>query len=728
MHSLLKLLGASFTGLSVCAVVGTAYGAVTGGARTAYTGRGGATAETAARMPSMPVMPISAVGNMSPNIPSQPTVKPSQPDEPTTPDDPTPPTPEEPECPDGGIKDSEYTVANCMNDVMACVNGGALPNGINDLFNEDLRNSIENGMALCSIQVDRCLTEVRHNCKNIYRTSADVWIDFNARKVQPEYYNFVLRKTGLTPNQAENTCLLLDRNTYGPSFAAVATSGGTSAEYNQRVGAYNGQQGNILVKKNPQGVEVNTGHAGVDGSRGHYARWDAATAECYIRVAAYNKDKPIKNSWLFGAAGNDQLAEVWRAAGDSFSCNKDLFGFSLMNDTSTVAVVGIGGGTVLGAGIGALAGHGARAFDCNNDGQRKKLAEYLRKSGQVAILNEYMNSPLSVSVDEVSIPQCQEIVSLYGLAQEALAAADDCASAESGRITITVSKIDEVVVGINANDRCFSKGLTNQTTFDDIISDLWAHQETCPDDEYAKVMACLNSAKNNAGLTADCGKYIGATDIDKGVEIEKLKQALRELLNERARAQGCSFRNLNIAKLMGTGIYCSGTGNECVDANEIRRQANRILGILSGAQILQGEKNNRLKTTLVGAGIGAGAGGVATGITALVEHSNVNCRVGDGLAQVALGKSYNIGTLKDFYVKWNLQLPDVIAPTGQANDCNSWRALCGALTDAKQCKAAQINYRGPEDKTLNLIRSACTMSGSVCIENYSVAHSYGACE
>ena len=93
-----------------------------------------------------------------------------------------------------------------MNDVYACVNNGGLPNGINDLFNEDLRNSIESGMGLCNIQVERCVREIRRNCKNVYRSTADVWIDFNARKVQPEYYSFVLRKTGLTPNQAENTC------------------------------------------------------------------------------------------------------------------------------------------------------------------------------------------------------------------------------------------------------------------------------------------------------------------------------------------------------------------------------------------------------------------------------------------------------------------------------------------------------------------------------------------
>ena len=217
-----------------------------------------------------------------------------------------------------------------------------------------------NGMMLCQSNIDRCISSVRVDCRNIYTMSTDVWLDFNSRVIQPEYYNFVLRKTGLTPNQAENTCLLLDRNTYGSSFASVsdaAMGNQVNTEYNNRVGAYNGANGGSLSKDNPQGVAVNT--VGYDGNRGHYARWDAAKAECLIRVAAYNKDKLITNNWLFGAIGNDNPAEVWKQAGSTFSCNKDLFDFSLLNDTKTVAVVGVGGGTVLGGAIGAAAGAGA---------------------------------------------------------------------------------------------------------------------------------------------------------------------------------------------------------------------------------------------------------------------------------------------------------------------------------------------------------------------------------
>ncbi|MEE1110763.1 MAG: hypothetical protein UIH99_00950, partial [Alphaproteobacteria bacterium] len=365
MSGLLRLFGLSAISAGICAFVFSA-DAVQATGRNAYNTvrtTAGAGATTTARMPSMPTLPIISVGNISqgtnapvPNPSPDPAPSPSP-----SPIPPIEPVPDKPvsDCPDGKPRNSDYTVEMCMTDIMNCINNGALPNGLNDMFNEDVRNSIVNGMRLCSVQVDRCVTDVRRDCTNVYRSAADVWIDFNSRRVQPEYYNFVLRKTGLTPNQAENTCLLLDRNTYGNSFTAVNSSGVTTSEYNQQVGAYNSQQDGTLVKQNPLGVTVNTNGA-VDAQRGHYARWDATTATCYIRVAAYNKDKQITNSWLFGGAGDDRMAEVWKAAGESFNCNKDLFGFSLMKDTATAAVVGIGGGAVLGVGIGAIAGHGDR--------------------------------------------------------------------------------------------------------------------------------------------------------------------------------------------------------------------------------------------------------------------------------------------------------------------------------------------------------------------------------
>ena len=119
---------------------------------------------------------------------------------------------------------------------------------------------------------------------------------------------------------------------------------------------------------------------------------------------------------------------------------------------------------------------------------------------------------------------------------------------------------------------------------------------------------------------------------------------------------------------------------------------------------------------------------MATAITAFVERSNINCRVGDDLAQVGYGKSYSIESLRDFYVKWGLRLPDTISPTGTAVDCDSWRRACATLTDVEQCKNAQLNYKPADASTITLIDSACTVSGSACIENYPVARSYGACE
>jgi hypothetical protein len=134
------------------------------------------------------------------------------------------------------------------------------------------------------------------------------------------------------------------------------------------------------------------------------------------------------------------------------------------------------------------------------------------------------------------------------------------------------------------------------------------------------------------------------------------------------------------------------------------------------------------KSIGIGAAVGAGTGGLATAITAFVERNNINCRVGDGLEQVAFNKSHSIGSLKDFYVKWNLRVPDVIAPTALVTDCQSWKNTCAAFADLEQCADAQFNYKPAGAPTTTLVRSACKVSGSACIENYPVARSYGACE
>ena len=689
MSGLFKFVGLSAVSVAVCALVGVA-DAATG--RAGYANVRATGPASVARMPSMPTLPINSVGNISTDVPTGGTNV-------------VPEPPVEPECPDGGVKNSAYTVDMCMDDVLRCINNGALPNGLNNLFNEEVRHAVENGMGLCISQIEKCVTDVRRDCANVYRSAADVWIDFNSRKVQPEYYNFVLRKTGLTPNQAENTCRLLDKNTYGASFAAVADDGTTTAEYKKTVGAYNSQQGNRLVKTNPQGVKVNDGNTGVDGSRGHYARWDAETATCLIRVAAYNKDKHISNSWLFGAAGNDKPAEVWKAAGDTFSCNKDLFGFSLMNDTSTVAVVGIGGGTVLGAGIGAIAGHGKREFNCNLGKHRELLMDELKDGRAVGILNEYIENDVDISKKSMDEKTCDEIVELFDKYYQYETAIAECKDAEyeyKSSITVKLSFV---------------------TTSDEAAA-VKAVAPWCYDGGYKTVEECQNFLDLQCTLAGDvdkCRKKL----TEKGVKFTELSVSPKKLVD----GQDCTLKALNLDKANGDGIYCS-KGGICITASNVETELKRLNSVF-GKDItnlmINGEKSNMAKSVGIGAAVGAGTGGLATAITAFVERNNISCRVGDGLEQVAFNKSYSIDTLKDFYVKWNLRVPDVVAPTATITDCQSWKNTCATFADLEQCAAAQFNYKPAGALMTILVSQACMVSGSACIENYRVAQSQGAC-
>ena len=690
MSGLFKFVGLSAVSVAVCALVGVA-DAATG--RAGYANVRATGPASVARMPSMPTLPINSVGNISTDVPTGGTNV-------------VPEPPVEPECPDGGVKNSAYTVDMCMDDVLRCINNGALPNGLNNLFNEEVRHAVENGMGLCISQIEKCVTDVRRDCANVYRSAADVWIDFNSRKVQPEYYNFVLRKTGLTPNQAENTCRLLDKNTYGASFAAVADDGKTTAEYNKTVGAYNSQQGNMLRKTNPQGVKVNDNKLGVDGSRGHYARWDAETATCLIRVAAYNKDKHISNSWLFGTAGDDKPAEVWKAAGDTFSCNKDLFGFSLMNDTSTVAVVGIGGGTVLGAGIGAIAGHGKREFNCNLGKHRELLMDELKDGRAVGILNEYIENDVDISKKSMDEKTCDEIVKLFDKYYQYETAIAECKDAEYEYKSKFTVELNFVI------------------TADDEAAAVKAVAPWCFNEGYKTVDECRNFLNLQCTLEDDVDKCRKKLK-EKGVNFTEISVSPKKLVD----GQDCTLKALNLDKANGLGIYCS-TGGICITASNVETELKRLNSVF-GKDItnlmINGEKSNMAKSVGIGAAVGAGTGGLATAITAFVERNNISCRVGDGLEQVAFNKSYSIDTLKDFYVKWNLRVPDIVAPTATITDCQSWKNTCATFADLEQCAAAQFNYKPAGALTTTLVFSACKVSGSACIENYRVAHFYHAC-
>lgn len=711
MQKLLKTLGHSIVCLSVIMFTGACFGDTVParGAATQNRGRG---ATAMSRMPSIPVLPVSATGNMTTGgdiINPQPTPTPTPTPTPgptPTPEPDTPVTPPAPECPDGGVVNSEYTVEACMNDILSCVNGGSLPNGINSLFNEDLRNSIVNGMGLCLSPVERCITTVRRNCQNVYESAADVWLDFNARKVQPAYYAFVLRQTGLTPTQAENTCLLLDRNTYGASFDAVSVSDRTTSEYAKTVGAYNSQMNNSLTKANPLGVKVN--NTGIDGQRGYYARWDAENAQCLLRVAAYNKDTQITNSWLFGTVGDDSMAEVWQNAGSTFTCNKDLFGFSLMPKTKTTAAVAIPGGTLLGAGIGALAGHGAEDFNCQDEDMRNQLLKQLQQNGKIGALNAFLDTPLSSADRTITAGQCLEIVGIYDLWQEGKSALDQCRT--------------------DAHFECFSilatdwSGSLDCGNMQEDVCNAWKQEIQSALREGREILNMPQGA-TNAQLQTIQGQYTA----ERARVLGQLKPNTNcQSANLTSTEQKCSFKNLNKADKYGLDVYCN-KHDGCLSPDEFDQQLSELGKIFNSINLLAGRESNRLKTTLIGAGTGAALGGTATAITAFVERNNINCRVADGLAQVQLGKSYTIDRLRDFYVKWALNLPQTLAPTAVVSNCDNWQLTCAMFTDLEECASVQFNYRPGNLSSTTLVQNPCRASGSACIANLPVAQSYGVC-
>ena len=616
-----NLFGKSFVALGALMVVCAAYAAGRDGGEPASRGmqmgtlgsgapaagregRGVRNIEVA-RMPAMPQLPINSVGNLSPNVGQKPTVPsgpnvpvvPDTPDVPETPDEPEAPV--EPECPDGGVENSDYTIDMCMNDIRTCVNNGGLTNGMADLYNADMMASVINGVGVCVSQVEKCVRDVRRDCKNVYNSNSDVWIDFESRVVQPEYYNFVLRKTGLTPYQAQMTCAMLDQVAYGPSFSAIDGGQNVTGEYAQNVGAFNDQMDGTLAKVGSLG-DLEPGR--VDELRGHYARWDAMTAECLVRVAAYHKDELITNKWL--GMGDDTPAEAWVPAGEMFTCGKDLFGFALRNQTKAAAVLAPTAGALVGGAIGAGVGAGVSKIDCNDLDVRKGMTN--------------------------------------GLASEEQWLKD----------VLTITK-------------------TNGTY--DI--------NTC-----------------NAILDLDKNPPTGVK------VIEYTEERLTYVNNK--------------------GI--SGTQQQSTESSE---KSTINLGRLHKVLDKVADRNANIgKGVGIGAGAGAGVGGLATAITFWVEGANISCRVGDGLATVALNKSDKVNTLKEFYVKWGLNLPEAIRPNEVVTDCLSWQAACAGINDYSQCKAAQINYQPDGAPNITQVRAACTVSGNACIHNPPVAKSYGACE
>ena len=294
----------------------------------------------------------------------------------------------------------------------------------------------------------------------------------------------------------------------------------------------------------------------------------------------------------------------------------------MLNQTSTVAVVGVGGGALVGAGVGAIAGANTdHILNCDNGNDR----DALKKEIDEANLNADF-AAFGVNLQrgaEMSKAQCASVVALQNRVSE-----------------------------IERND-------------------------------------CYVGFGNCGGKTEQ-------------------------------------FRRLTSG---GAGITCSGGGVDCLDYNAFYNQVESLKSLLGKVTSLQEVEGGRAgRGALIGGAAGAAAGGVATAITAFVERNNITCHIGDGLDTIAFGKSGKIDSLKDFYVKWDLKLPDTILPTAQVVDCQSWKTACGTLKDINECAAAQVNYRAVGASRTILVDGACTASGSVCIENYPVAVSNGACQ
>ena len=192
----------------------------------------------------------------------------------------------------------------------------------------------------------------------------------------------------------------------------------------------------------------------------------------------------------------------------------------------------------------------------------------------------------------------------------------------------------------------------------------------------------------------------------------------------------CLFKTLDkIGLSFERGIVCNSPNNTCRTHTEIREELINLRSVLNAIDIKQpGSRGATIaKGAAIGTAIGAGAGGVATAITALVEHDNINCRVGDNLAQVGLNKSYSIGSLKDFYVKWGLNLPDATVAAGGTTvyDLSTWTDACSKYVTETECNNAQFYYKNASG-TLEWIYSACTFEKvtSKCDPNSTLIKSY----
>ena len=352
-----------------------------------------------------------------------------------------------------------------------------------------------------------------------------------------------------------------------------------------------------------------------------------------------------------------------------------------MNKTKTTAVVGIGGGTLVGAGVGALAGHGDRKFDCSVKSMRDELLKQIQNNQKTGVINQFLETQIATTDKTMTQAQCNEIMELYDTWQMGKDAVKTCETKEQVLVEIEADfDIDVVTTAIRNN--CKTGACISDVQMDQIVAAIQTPFQQLANDYAAQIQDAL--------------KY-------------------------------CTFRALNLARRDGTGVYCQGHNNECISRKEFQAELSALTKVFNSLDILNGQESNRLKTTLIGAGIGAAAGGTVTAITAFVERNNINCRVADGLAKVGFGKSHTIDRLRDFYVKWALNLPENVAPTAVVTNCENWGLTCALYSDLNECRAAQFNYRPGNLASTTLIQNACTPSGSACIANVPVAQANGEC-
>ena len=381
-----------------------------------------------------------------------------------------------------------------------------------------------------------------------------------------------------------------------------------------------------------------------------------------------------------------------------------MFGFSLLNDTKTAAVVGIAGGAVVGAGVGA--GIGAAVHDskqkaadeaalaagkdpCENAAYREKLGAKIMDEHKELVLNDYLDADVIVDKNTMEFIKTRNNKvpnSYYNMTAE------------------TCRMIHNLVATANLYEE--------------------------------KIKHCLAS-KENKQIADEIKKLSGNKDIAYSHEVgNKVTIDLKGKVTCPSKfADECFFVPLQKG-FAADNIMCT-SSNGCKGVYTIQYELDELRKLLKvfepvlDKSVIAGKKSKGSsrgadigKGAAIGAAAGVGVGGLATAITAFVERSNITCKVGDGLNSVALGKSHTIDSLHDFYVKWNLQLPDTVAPTSVVVDAESWDQACEQFSNKLyDCPNVQINYK--KDGKYELIPSACKISGNMCIRNYAVSASHG---